>query len=294
MSNPKWHILGFGVIGQLLHAALSRSGQTCVIIPKGDERLPANHRVQYQGRPETFTIQAPYAGKTNIERLVVCTKSYAVIEAVESIQSALTEQTQLIVMVNGLIDAAELSKRTPASVYWALTTEGGYRTAPYTTVHGGSGLTRLGSGPEPEWFADWQKALPNSYWHHDIRAFQWEKLCVNAVINPLTALHQCCNGELANGAQAKATQSAIEEATSILEALGFHTQAKGFNDTCWEVIRKTAANRSSMLQDVNQHRRTEIDSIVPPLLDAAAKHGLATPQLESTYRAFCGRFPGLN
>jgi 2-dehydropantoate 2-reductase len=293
MSNPPWHILGFGVIGQLLHAGFRRSGQQCVVIPKANALLSERHAVRYQDHTETFDINAFVPNGALIERLVVCTKSYDVIDAIKAIKHSLSPKVQIVTMINGLVGAQEIANCTSGSVYWALTTEGGYRTEAFTTVHGGSGITRLGSGLEPDWLQDWQRAIANSHWHNNIEPFRWEKLCVNAVINPLTALNQCRNGELANAEYKTRTQTSIDEAGAILGALGFKEQADRFNQTCWEVIHKTGTNRSSMLQDVSQNRRTELSTILPPLLSAASAHGILTPQLKSTLRAFTLRFPDL-
>lgn len=293
MSNPPWHILGFGVIGQLLHAEFCQSGQQCVVIPKPNQPVPASHTVQYQTHTESLDIKPFTPSDSLVERLIVSTKSYDVVEAITSIKQTLSPQAQIIIMVNGLVDTSDIAEITTGSVYWALTTKGGYRTAAYNTVHGGSGITRLGSGAEPNWFNEWQGAVKNSYWHTDIDPFRWEKLCVNAVINPLTALYQCHNGELANSKFKTSTQTSINEAAAVLEALGFRRQAQNFNDTCWEVIGKTGANRSSMLQDVSLNRRTELSTILPPLLSAATQHRVPTPQLKQTLGTFKQRFSKL-
>ena len=291
MSNTPWHILGFGVIGQLLHAGFRRSGQACTVISKPGKALPAHHTVQYQDDHETYNIHPFEPSASPIEQLIVCTKSYDVIDAIGAVKDYLSPNVQIIVMVNGLIDPAEIATVTRGSVYWALTTEGGYRTETDTTIHGGNGMTHIGSGAQPIWFNQWQKALPNSHWQTNIDPFRWEKLCINAVINPLTALYQCRNGELADSALKTRTQTLIDEAATLLEALGFTQQAHGFNDSCWAVIRNTGANRSSMLQDVSLHRRTELSTILPPLLRAAAQHQVPTPQLQDTLSTFIKRFP---
>jgi 2-dehydropantoate 2-reductase len=44
-----------------------------------------------------------------------------------------------------------------------------------------------------------------------------------------------------------------------------------------EVARKTAANRSSMLQDVLRGAPTEIDAICGAVVKTAQKHGISTP-----------------
>ena len=52
-----------------------------------------------------------------------------------------------------------------------------------------------------------------------------------------------------------------------------------------QVIRATAENRSSMLQDVLAGRVTEIDYITGYLLRVAHGHGLAVPHNEAIYRS---------
>ena len=51
------------------------------------------------------------------------------------------------------------------------------------------------------------------------------------------------------------------ETAAVLDALGQHIIAAELPAAATEVARRTAANRSSMLQDVQARRRTEIDYI---------------------------------
>jgi 2-dehydropantoate 2-reductase len=51
-----------------------------------------------------------------------------------------------------------------------------------------------------------------------------------------------------------------------------------------DVARKTAANRSSMLQDVLRGARTEIDAICGAVVKTAQKHGVDTPANEICWK----------
>jgi 2-dehydropantoate 2-reductase len=96
----------------------------------------------------------------------------------------------------------------------------------------------------------------------DLTTTLWRKLAVNAVINPLTALTGLCNGELiGNPALADVQERLVKEACAVAEGRGIRIIAGDALAMVREVCRRTSANQSSMLQDVLNRRRTEIDAI---------------------------------
>jgi 2-dehydropantoate 2-reductase len=113
---------------------------------------------------------------------------------------------------------------------------------------------------------------------NDTQALLWGKLVVNAAINPLTALLRLPNGELLSRPDAKLLMHKLaEEAVSVARAQGVNLP---FNDAvraAEEVARKTAANHSSMYQDVRRGAKTEIDAICGAIAEIGKKSGIATP-----------------
>jgi 2-dehydropantoate 2-reductase len=90
----------------------------------------------------------------------------------------------------------------------------------------------------------------------------WQKLAVNCVINPLTALHRCPNGELNNDPERSSQVAALcREVREIACAAGMAAAVADLHQIVTQVISSTATNRSSMLQDVLAGRPTEIDYI---------------------------------
>jgi 2-dehydropantoate 2-reductase len=92
-----------------------------------------------------------------------------------------------------------------------------------------------------------------------------DKLVANAVINPLTALYRIENGELLkNPYYLKSAQSLFAE---VAQALRMTSEEKHKR---WEQIQticeRTATNRSSMLQDLDAGRLTEIEAILGYIL----------------------------
>jgi 2-dehydropantoate 2-reductase len=106
----------------------------------------------------------------------------------------------------------------------------------------------------------------------------WGKLVINAAINPLTALLRVPNGELLERSSAREMMKALAGETAQVAAaekipLPFPDPVAAAE----EVARKTAANRSSMLQDVLRGAPTEIDAICGAVVRTAQKHDVDTP-----------------
>jgi 2-dehydropantoate 2-reductase len=164
--------------------------------------------------------------------------------------------------------------------------------APGIVREGGSGEVLL---PEPESLG---AAGPNAALFRDllgaaglsVRAVAdldreiWRKAVVNAAINPVTALHHVANGALAGGSARVEALTLLEEARRAADLAGFRfSEAEVISDFD-RVVHATAANRSSMLQDLERGRPTEIESISGELLRVARAHGRNLPATERVVR----------
>ena len=111
----------------------------------------------------------------------------------------------------------------------------------------------------------------------DIAAARLAKLLVNAAINPLTALFRVRNGELLAPPLRLWLDALVREAWPVLHAEGLRLDETTAFAHVHAIAHATAANRASMLQDVEAGRRTEIDAITGALLALAARHALPVP-----------------
>lgn len=148
-------------------------------------------------------------------------------------------------------------------------------------IHVANGITHIGPARQQDgdysYLADiLQTVLPDVARHNNIRAELWRKLAVNCVINPLTAIWNCPNGELRHHPQE--IMQICEEVAAVIEREGHHTSAEDLRDYVMQVIDATAENISSMLQDIRALRHTEIDYINGFLLRRARAHGIAVPE----------------
>lgn len=111
-------------------------------------------------------------------------------------------------------------------VLCATTTEGAYLTDDDGVVHAGHGHTYVGDLNNQH--AELAEALAQTLSQagltatavDDIRQRLWQKLAVNATINPLVALNGVRNGELRGEAYAGRVVTVVKEVAAIMRAEG--------------------------------------------------------------------------
>ena len=284
MSGPRWHVLGAGAIGCLFASALHRSGCAATLLLR-DSAGGHTTSVVVERNGASAEQQLPIATARDcgpISHLLVSTKAVDARNAVASVAQHLNRDCQVLLLVNGMGLDEQLRADYPLlDIYCGTTTEGAYCTAPRHIQHAGLGQTRIGrSGqqtPAP-WFGQWSRAIESCLWDANIEAALWQKLAINCAINPLTAVHRCHNGDLAQRPELAAqVRRLCDEIALVSSAAGYAEIAAKLHQTVTGVIADTADNRSSMLQDVQQGRRTEIDYITGYLLQAARRHGIHAP-----------------
>lgn len=105
----------------------------------------------------------------------------------------------------------------------------------------------------------------------------WRKLVGNAAVNPVTAIVGCTNGELLAHPASRIVDAAAVETARVATAEGV-TIADEEATCLWRAMAElTAANPSSMLQDIRAGRPTEIGAITGEVVRRGAAGGIATP-----------------
>lgn len=288
-----FHVLGAGSLGLLWAARLADAGLECRLIVRDREasatwqRLGARVNLRESASERSFSIPAePVSSPAPIDRLVLATKAYSVADALRSVVHRLHPSSDILLLQNGLGSQQAACELLPAQrILFASVTDGAWLADSQTVVWAGKGVTRVGDPhcrPEPDWLASLRTSGVACQWEPDILPVLWEKLAVNCAINPFTALHDCTNG-LVPAAAGPRLPSLIGELQRLLTANGMADIAKRLPDTVQDVIKRTAANSSSMRQDVAAGRRTEIDYLLGFACRSARSAGLSLPHLEALY-----------
>jgi 2-dehydropantoate 2-reductase len=105
----------------------------------------------------------------------------------------------------------------------------------------------------------------------------WNKLLINIGINAITALSGIKNGQILDLAITRElSRAAVEEAMTVARAKEIKIKEDAV-DIVFKVAEATGINRSSMGQDVDNNRQTEIAAINGFIVREAKKLGIGAP-----------------
>lgn len=281
-----------------------------------------------QNRPRLVQLPAQIISTQQhwrIRNLIVATKAPDAAAAVQSILPRLKRRPEeetnenhattvrVIILSNGalavreeivdLLRGQQQNDFSHVQILLASTTHGAYRDNDdgddsdtgdsnedylYHVVHAGRGKTYVQDQPALARLLDQAGLNASSLTEEEIEVQLWHKLAANCVINPLTALHQCTNGDLLSQGLyqefapkllkevAQVTSCAVQsgrpsekDSDSLLSSLDTFVQ---------QVIHDTASNKSSMLQDVQRQQPTEIDYLNGYICKKGQEYDIETPE----------------
>lgn len=285
-KSQTWHILGAGAIGGLwahtLHdwgfdvTVLCRNESQHLLLQQQGLQVTTDDVVTTSHIASLFPNQGANQYQHSIHNLLVCTKTYATLEALKQWQSLLHPKVNLILLQNGMGTAQQIQSQFPqANIYCATTTDGAWRAQPWQIIRAGQGETLIGAfshhlprTPSADFIQHLLKASDQPApslrisWHEDILTPLWHKLAINSVINGLTAIYGISNGELICHPQGRPRlEQLCGETEDVMSRCHITPISRGLLKQALRVAEQTASNKSSTLQDCLAGRPTEIDAI---------------------------------
>jgi 2-dehydropantoate 2-reductase len=215
---------------------------------------------------------------------LVLVKSYQTEAAAETARQVLSPDGLVITLQNGLGNLEILADRVGVErATLGVTSAGATVLGPGQVRVAALGATTLGTRPEIDGRLRVVAELFNTAGFETILSSNldglvWGKLVVNAGINPLTALLRVPNGVLLDiPTAAELMAGAAQEAAQVAAVHGIQLPYADPVAQVRDVARRTATNRSSMLQDVLRRSRTEIDAINGAIARVAGQLGVPAP-----------------
>jgi 2-dehydropantoate 2-reductase len=268
-------IVGCGALGSLLAARLIEGGiQVQAFQRKGVQLEALKHNGitiegDRTGTKRNFQLAAVSDDPCDLKPsrlIIVLVKSYST-EEIYPVKEILEKDGIVLTLQNGLGNPEILvTMFGEEKVAAGVDTYGAYRISPGVIGWGGDGYIILGpwkSRMNMTWVSDLLKSAGlNVDYVEDPRPAIWKKLTINAMVNTTAALTRMSNGEmLANPSALELMNELGQEAIKAAKRAGVHLDFDDIWAMHMENLERTAANKPSMLQDIEARRQTEIDSI---------------------------------
>ena len=284
-------VIGAGAMGCIYGTYLSRKNDVLLVdVVKAHVDAINEHGLEFvhlDGTTEIFKLKATMdtKGYPAADLVILLTKGYQSAEALQANKSLIGPDSIVLSLQNGYGNSDEIVKFVPESQIVLGTSGGGAIVAgPGHILHKGQGPTHLGCLTKDQSKAEivakamTECGVPNVVLTPDVKELVWSKVFVNVGINAICALLNDTNQCIANNEFAKkASYALVKEAVEIVNATGMNFNFEEVFKNVIDIALETGGNRASMLADVTNKRRTEVDRINGAITPEAAKMGREAP-----------------
>jgi 2-dehydropantoate 2-reductase len=280
-------IVGTGALATLFAARLTQAGHSITMLGSWKAGLAALQKdgarlIDSDGNEHQYKVQVISNPRDchGVKHALVLVKAWQTEYIAGQLRECVPEDGLAVTLQNGLGNRETLARSLGLNrVALGTTTTGATLLGPGLVRAGGEGVISI---ERHQALGPIEAALKSAKFDLDVvedaQSLVWGKLVINAAINPLTALLRVPNGKLLERASARELMKTLASETA--QVADAETIALPFPDpviAAEEVALKTAANHSSMLQDVLRGAPTEIDAICGAVVKIAKNHNIDTP-----------------
>lgn len=281
-------IVGAGALGSLFAHIFQRAGITFSMYEKDKsvvDEISTHGLTLVEGEISDIihpSISTSAGILSDADIIILFVKSYATEDAVKDIKSLIKNDSVIVSLQNGLGNFEAIARHIDENrIVLGTTTIGATKTGRSSVALGGKGSITIGSSSadsvEAADILFSKTGFPlNRIFNPHIAV--WKKAIINAGINPIATMLDIRNGEILEIPYAMELQKqVVEESVRAAKSAGIQLDTESMLNEVRDICDKTSANICSMLQDIRNRRRTEIDSINGSIMDTSARHGLPAP-----------------
>jgi len=278
-------IIGQGAIGLLWYYHLANNSRTHVSLLCSKRATPPKYMQFKSVDGKTHHCLLNLANEHTLaqaELVIFCLKAYQFNQAFNDYIDFIPPHVPTILCHNGMLIEHALPKNY--RLLSLLLTHGSKTLDKFSIEHTGQGHSELGllkgelSNQQASMITqNLSEALPVVTWCNNVKEKQWTKLAINCVINPLTAIYNCTNGDITAENYGNEINAIINEVAAVAKKEEISLNIEQLQNTCLRVAQNTATNTSSMRGDILACRQTEIAQINGFIHQQGKKWAIATP-----------------
>lgn len=287
-------LIGLGVIGiPIAHKLNNAYTDRFVIVASGERRVKLeNQNMEING--ERFSpriISDKRELNEPLELLIVCVKNYSLESAMTDIKSVVSDETIILPLQNGIYSYEVFSREFPDNVILQ-----GYLQGPNTTKSGSimrytnSGSMHIGDQVNSvldiaaKVYSYLSMAGIDIHLEQDIKKMVWKKMMLNVAGNSVTALTNADYRDFKSSENLQdLCRSTMSEYIKVAEAEGIILQESDIDDVIKYYVSYKGSKRTSMLEDVRNHKKTENDYLAGTICKLADKHSINVPIIKTLY-----------
>ncbi|WP_421384452.1 2-dehydropantoate 2-reductase [Bacillus salacetis] len=285
-------VIGGGAIGMLYAAYLGKNLDVTLYVRRSEQKNLINNIgiiLQHQDTSETISIKAveDYGDLPEQDLIIIAVKQYHLSELIKTLNK-IPPDCPLLFLQNGIGHMKLLEQLSHANLYVGTVEHGALKLSDNEVAHKGKGKTNAavfrGNGKMLSKLSRANIDFPVII-QSDYDLVLLEKLAVNAVINPLTAVLGIQNGRLVENEHFEhLAQSIFDEILLLYPRLN---SIIDFEDIK-EIASNTRGNTSSMLADLQTKRETEVEAILGAMLEEARSNDVSLSIIPVLYEMVKG------
>ena len=268
-------VIGAGAIGIVLAASLDTKNEVSVLVkPENYNRLAKKGLWIIEG-DEKRKIKAKIVTKViDSEIVIIAVKGYDL----QNTKKLLDRFTGMVIICQNGLKMLNFNLSNKNEIYSIVTSIGAISSELGVSEFKGTGKTIVGGlfnvNKESNKISDLFSSYYFDVYHSkEIKKHIWLKAAINSAINPIASYHNLKNGELKREEYWSQVKKLLAESVSIANSNGINFNNNPL-DLAEEIIKKTADNFCSMLQDIKKGRKTEINEINGILYEMGKKQNI--------------------
>lgn len=285
-------VFGAGALGSLMGFLLSNKHSVALVGRRRHVEAISADGLFVEGLGERARLEAStgVSGLAAPDLILITVKAYDTEEASAAISPIVGEDTIVASLQNGLGNMEKLAKAHGQRVVGGVTSWGSTLVEPGRVRFAGRGETIFGSPAGRRDLAErvskaFSESGVESEVTDNIEGEIWMKAIVNASINPITAIVRSKNSCIQDSPELREIASlACEEGAMVAVAAGVRLPPCDPFNKVMGVVASTRDNRSSMLQDIEAGRRTEIEEISGAIARKGGELRVQTPTNVALWR----------
>ncbi len=280
-------ICGVGAVGSIYADKIQNFDSESLRVLVDEQRLKRylDNPIIFNGKELNFNYVLPDENNYKADLIIIATKFYGLEDAINNIKNFITDDTVILSLLNGVTSEEIIAKAYGRDklLYSYFIGHSAIRTG-NSVVHDDVNTIVYGSENEADnenvlrvkkYF---DKAGINYKIPEDIKHSLWLKFMLNVCANQPTAILRMTFGEmLENSCFMDFAIEVMKEVQAIAKAEGVKNSEAMIDETVAHLHTMIPEGKTSMLQDVEAGRKTEVDMFAGTVMQLGIKHNIPTP-----------------